>query len=100
MAIFIAADQITGVWKAVKSKKFSWKKFNEFYAKLILYLLATILCFLFEKYILELKTHYIAQSIAIIISIQEIASVFDNIEEITGINFLKSFAKKLKNKFL
>ncbi|MFW6272162.1 MAG: phage holin family protein [bacterium] len=96
MLILIVIDQITGVWSALKNKKFKWVVFNQFYAKIILYLLAVISLFLYESYLLGIINNYFTKALITIIGFQELKSAYNNISEILGIDALTKFIEKVK----
>lgn len=96
LIFLIVANQITGVWKALKNKEWCWQKFKKLYVKLVLYLLCVIVFFVFEEYILQTHSHWLTKGIAAVIGFQEIASTYLNVSIITGTDFLNEYIKKIK----
>lgn len=94
VTILIIADQISGVWRAFKTSKFEWRKFNRFYTKIILYLICILVFYVYENMILELPGHYFTKGVGAVIGFQELSSIYLNVSSITGTNFLKNWIKK------
>lgn len=94
----IVVDQVTGLWKALKFKKFSWKTFNNLYTKMILYLTVIIATYVFCEFILELEEHYFTKGIASVIGFQELSSSYLNVSDITGKKYIKEYCDKIRSK--
>lgn len=100
----ILANQFTGVWKALTYKKhksgesFRWKKFNTFYAKVILYNVCIISAHTLELAIFQTNEFWITKGLGSIIGIQELFSTVDNVSIIFNNKLANKFKNFLKSK--
>jgi hypothetical protein len=98
--ILIVFDQFSGVWKAIKLRKFKWSIFSKVYVKLIFYFMCIIATFSLEKLILGSEAHYFTKGIASVIGVQELASIYLNTAKIIGKDFIKEYIKHFSKKAL
>lgn len=105
MVVIICINQITGVTKALTfgiwhnmGEPFTWKKFNYFYAKVILYNLCILSAHSIEVAIFNNENFWITNGLAGIIAIQELFSSVHNTSILLGNDVSKKFIDFLKSK--
>ena len=94
--LLIVFNQITGVWKALKFHKWSWHKFKDLWAKIILYSFAIMAMYGLEEMIMGTHDHYATKAVGLVIGFAEMSSGYINISIITGKDILRDFIKAYK----
>lgn len=92
--VLILIDQLTGFLKALINRNFNWKKFNQVFKKVIMYLSAIIATFVFEKLLLESNDIFFSKAISSLIGFRELVSVYKNVSEATGKDYIKNAIKR------
>lgn len=93
LLFFLAADAITGVWRAIKHKNFNSRKLAQTVGKFVLYFLAILVAQLADLYFSLPKIKNVtAAGLALI----EIVSIMENIGAITGVNLFNKVAEIFK----
>lgn len=93
--LLILVDAVTGVWAAIKHKEeISSAKLRNTVSKLVIYYIAIISGFVVEKY-MHLDIIPVIQLTAAAIGLVELKSIFENINKISGVDFLKELVRKL-----
>lgn len=98
VAVFVALDTITGIWKAYKLKEpITSRRLSDIVSKLILYEALILGTFLINTHVtagaidqlFNIK-YFITKFISIIIIYIEFKSVTENYEDVTGVSLWKS----------
>ncbi len=96
VGIMIVADLILGIWAARKrGEPITSAGFRRTVTKLFIYEVALMLAFLAETYLSDALP--LCKLIGAMISLTEMASITENLNEISGQNLLKSIVDKLQS---
>lgn len=87
---FIIVDTITGIWAAYnRSEKIHSSKMSPVIAKIIAYLIAITVAFVFDNEVILSDDLWITRGTVFLLSSIEVKSIFENLAEVTGIEFWK-----------
>lgn len=93
--ILTVADMITGVWAAVKRKEpITSAQLRRSISKIVIYEVAMCLAFLAEHYLMSDDVP-VLKIVSGMVGLVEIKSVFENLDQISGQDLLKSMIAKL-----
>ncbi len=90
---FVIADLVTGVWKGIKEKKFSSRKFAQSIGKCILYFIGV---FVFRIADLYFDLPKVCNLVVGLIVITEVISIAENIEALTGLKIADTIKTLLR----
>lgn len=95
VGVLVIADLITGIWAAIKrGEKVRSAAMRRTISKMLIYQIALITGFIFERYILE-DLIPMTKIVASVIGMVEIKSIFENLNTIYGSDLFKVILSKL-----
>ena len=92
----IVMDQVMGITYAIHNNEFSWRKFKKVFPKVIMYISAILVAFIYERYLLNSTPIYFTKIIAALVGAKEVSSSYIKLSKMTGIKVFETLWEKMK----